>query len=158
MSLCQLLLNEVLFNADGGIQRPHASLFHKASLLLITIYRPPLSTRATRTNNMLQGRQWGVPCVKNNRMSQTHKSVCVCVINVRQSVCGRKILLTDLRSVSYLTCFAFFPLVSDTFFSRCSCTENQDIRSCTHLLQLRLRLLDKDNFCNFASVHHRSGF
>ncbi len=77
--LCQLLLNEALFNADGGIQRPHSSPFRRASLLLITIYRPPLSTRATHTNNMFKGRQWGVPCDGNNRMSQPYKSVCVCV-------------------------------------------------------------------------------
>lgn len=69
LSLCQLLLNEALFDADGGIQRPHSSPFHKARPLLITIYQPPLSTRATHTNNMFEGRQWGVPCDENNRMS-----------------------------------------------------------------------------------------
>ncbi len=103
MSLCQLLLNEALFNADGGIQRPHSSLFHKASLLLITIYRPPLSTRATHTNNMLEGRQWGVPCDENNRMSQPHRSVRVCVIDVslqyvRQSVSWRNISFNWVKS------------------------------------------------------------
>lgn len=87
---CQLPLNEVLLNADVGIQRPGSSFFHKVTLLLITKYRPLLSTRTTHKNNMPERRQWSVPCDKNNRMSQAHKSASVCVQDWWESLSRRQ--------------------------------------------------------------------